>query len=587
MLARLFIIMLLLLASLPVDGATLKGVTLANELSGSPIDNVEVDATSGTNHTESDSSGKFNLEFPQRRAGDTVRIVVKKEGYVVVNDVQLETVLPADADAVPLIVILATEGDREEMARRFYRLKSFDAIEQTYRKRVKELEDTQQATAAALTKVQQERDQAKALAEKYSEELAKNPPGQNTELYQQAKRLFVEGKVEEAIQLLDEEKLHQLDEEARKSVENAVQPRLLKAQLLTVQLRFKDAEKAFLQAIKIAPDSFDANFAYADFTQNLNDFKKAKAAYGRCSELARKTGNNDALATTLNNLGIVDSAQHRIEDARKEYEEALQIRRELAEKNGEAYLPDLAVIRNNLGVLDHDQHRLDEARKEYKEVLQIYRELAEKNPETYRPDVPLTLTNLGVLDRDQGRMEEARKEYGEALQIRRELAKKKPGDYEPDVAVTLTDLAILDRDQHWLEEAHKEHQEALQIRRELAQKNPERYQPDVALTLFNLGILDSDQHRMEDARKEYEEALDIRRRLAQDDPETYQPDVALTLKNLGILDSDQNRTEQARKEYMEALQIYEALLKEHPDQFSLPATRMRKLLAELPSIHGS
>ena len=43
---------------------TLKGVILANELSGSPIENVEVDAISA-NHTESDVSGKFTLEFPQ------------------------------------------------------------------------------------------------------------------------------------------------------------------------------------------------------------------------------------------------------------------------------------------------------------------------------------------------------------------------------------------------------------------------------------------------------------------------------------------------------------------------------------------
>jgi hypothetical protein len=166
MLARLFIILLLLLASFAVDGATLKGVILVNESSGSPIDNVEVDATSGTNHTEPDSSGKFTLDFPQRRAGETVRIIVKREAYVVVNDVQLETVLPADADAVPLIIILAKEQDREEMARRFYRLKSSDAIEENYRKRVKELEDAQQPSAAALTKLQLERDQAKAAAEK-------------------------------------------------------------------------------------------------------------------------------------------------------------------------------------------------------------------------------------------------------------------------------------------------------------------------------------------------------------------------------------------------------------------------------------
>jgi hypothetical protein len=87
MLSRLLILLLLFLAVLPVDVATFKGVILANELSGSPIENVGVDALSGTNLTTSDLCGKFTLEFPQKSPGDTVRIVVKKEGYVVVNDV--------------------------------------------------------------------------------------------------------------------------------------------------------------------------------------------------------------------------------------------------------------------------------------------------------------------------------------------------------------------------------------------------------------------------------------------------------------------------------------------------------------------
>src|ERR1700730_2843530 len=423
MLSRLFTILVLALANLPIHAAMLKGLILVNELSGPPIENVGVDAI-GSDRTSSDGSGKFTLEFPQRRGGDTVPIIVQKEGYIVVNDVQLETVLPADADDAPLTVILAQEGDREEMARRYYRLKSFDAIEESYPNRVKELEDIQQATAAALTKLQQERDQAKVSAEKASEELAKNQPGQSSELYQQAKRLFVEGKVEEAISLLDEEKLRQLDEQAKKAVENAVQPRLLKAQLLTVQLRFDDAEKAYLQAIEIAPDGFEANFAYARFNQDLNRYDKARVAYGRCLEWARQRGKDHELAKTLGNLGVLDIAQDQAEEARKEDEECLRIFRELAQNNPETYRPDLAKALYILGNLDHHEYRMDEAGQEFGEALQIQRELAQKNPETFLPDEAATLRYLGNLDRDQHRMEEARKEDEEALKIYRGLAQK-------------------------------------------------------------------------------------------------------------------------------------------------------------------
>ena len=86
---------------------------------------------------------------------------------------------------------------------------------------------------------------------------------------------------------------------------------------------------------------------------------------------------------------------------------------------------------------------MEEARQEFAEALQIRRELAQKNPEIYWPDAARTLNNLGILDSDQGRMEEAGKEFAEALQIRRELAQKNPETYRPDVAERSTTWGFL------------------------------------------------------------------------------------------------------------------------------------------------
>jgi len=76
---------------------------------------------------------------------------------------------------------------------------------------------------------------------------------------------------------------------------------------------------------------------------------------------------------------------------------------------------------------------LKEARNEYEEALKTYRELAQKNPETYLPDVALTLNNLGILDSDQNRIAQARKEYEEALKILEDFAKQDPEQYTTDV----------------------------------------------------------------------------------------------------------------------------------------------------------
>src|SRR5947199_291327 len=111
-------------------GAVLRGVVLSNELGGPPMGNIEVSALVGnTNNT--DANGKFTFSFPNKKPGDTVRLIVRKEGYVVVNDIQLELTLPADPEERPAIILLCKEGDREEMARRFYKLKSVEAIDET------------------------------------------------------------------------------------------------------------------------------------------------------------------------------------------------------------------------------------------------------------------------------------------------------------------------------------------------------------------------------------------------------------------------------------------------------------------------
>ena len=79
-------------------------------------------------------------------------------------------------------------------------------------------------------------------------------------------------------------------------------------------------------------------------------------------------------------------------------------------------------------MLNSDQNRMEETRKEHEEALKTYRELAEKEPDTYLPEVAQTLNDLGIVDSAQNRAEEAWKAFAEALKIYRELAQKKTGD---------------------------------------------------------------------------------------------------------------------------------------------------------------
>jgi hypothetical protein len=132
---------LLVMLAVPLQGATLRGVVLANELGGPPVPNVQLGVSAGASPTVSDDQGKFTFELPAKQPGEMVQVTVSRPGHVFVNEIQLRLALPKDADAEPLMVLLCQEENREEMARRFYRLKSFEAIDTTY-ERLKKLSES-------------------------------------------------------------------------------------------------------------------------------------------------------------------------------------------------------------------------------------------------------------------------------------------------------------------------------------------------------------------------------------------------------------------------------------------------------------
>ena len=93
---------------------------------------------------------------------------------------------------------------------------------------------------------------------------------------------------------------------------------------------------------------------------------------------------------------------------------------ELAEKEPETYLPDVAATLNDLGIFDSDQNRIEKARKEFEEALKTYRELAHKEPDIYLRYVAIALNNLGILEGAKNYLEEALKIYRELTQKERE-----------------------------------------------------------------------------------------------------------------------------------------------------------------------
>ena len=139
--------------------------------------------------------------------------------------------------------------------------------------------------------------------------------------------------------------------------------------------------------------------------------------------LARQSGNHEGAAQALSNLGVVYVKEDRYAEARKAYEEALTIYRELAKASPNLYLLEKANTLNNLGILDSYERRYAEGRKAFEEALAIYREFAQAPPDAYRSELAATLVNLGNLQKNARRYVHARKAMEESLAIYRSLSR--------------------------------------------------------------------------------------------------------------------------------------------------------------------
>ncbi len=397
-----------------------------------------------------------------------------------------------------------------------------------------------------------------------------------SDLYRSAYQEFLQGRIDEALEILNETKLKKQEETTKQKRKQEdfqlAKNRILRAQMLVIKFRFNEAEKNYAEAIKIS-HSADNLFQFAFYLLNQNKFTKAHILYEEALQIYRILAQRDPnnylhnVADTLNNLAISQKANNRPLAAHSHYKEALQIYRDLAKDNPSSYLSNIATTLHNLANLQKDKNEFVGAQKKFEEALQIYRGLAKENPRDYLPDLATILNNLASLQKDKNEFAASEKNFEKAMQICKDLAKENSSSYLPRLATTLNNFALLHHGKNEFSQALEKYEESLKIRRKLAEENPNTYLPDVAMTLNNLANLHLSKNEFPQALKKYEEALQIYRDLAKENSSSYLPDVAGSLNNLAVLHSIKNEFVVAQERYKETLQIRRVLAKDNPNNY--------------------
>jgi tetratricopeptide (TPR) repeat protein len=123
----------------------------------------------------------------------------------------------------------------------------------------------------------------------------------------------------------------------------------------------------------------------------------------------------------------------------------LVMARSLASSDGsELALRDISVSLDNVGRIDQALGRFEEARAAFAESLEIRRKILSRvgeTPESLR-DISVSLDNVGRIDQALGRFEDARAAFAESLSIARRLAHVFPDHKEHGEAVSMLEATL-------------------------------------------------------------------------------------------------------------------------------------------------
>ncbi len=178
---------------------------------------------------------------------------------------------------------------------------------------------------------------------------------------------------------------------------------------------------------------------------NLGDRAGAEAATLEAKASYEAVGDRVGVSRALHNLGNIAEMNSNLPEAKKYFEQAIAIRREIQDNAG------LARGLGDLGLVYEHSGDLAGALRIYGESLALSRKAADAQA------VATALANMGNIYNAQGRSEEARRSYDEAARIFREAQDR------GNLALVLANLSNLAQNRGDLEGAEKMLEESAEI----------------------------------------------------------------------------------------------------------------------------
>ncbi|MFC8045334.1 hypothetical protein [Nocardia sp. NPDC057353] len=241
------------------------------------------------------------------------------------------------------------------------------------------------------------------------------------------------------------------------------------------------------------------------------------------------------LAMSLLNLAEALGARCLFASALGPAEASVQIRRDAAEEDPDAVLPQLRLSLVTLSNIQANLGYSARAREASTEALHISRRLDTEGSPATRQMLVRALSNHAVRLGEDDMQHEALGTIEEAVRLCRELHALDPALYLPDMAMCLHNRAVRLGTVGRLEERLADSSAALDMYRLLAKSRPDPYLTDVAMALGNHAENLYDLGRREQGLAAARGTLRIRQDLATRDPVAQLPHVYVAFRRMGAM----------------------------------------------------
>jgi tetratricopeptide (TPR) repeat protein/predicted Ser/Thr protein kinase len=289
------------------------------------------------------------------------------------------------------------------------------------------------------------------------------------------------------------------------------------------------ARDHYTQVLKVDPKDVEALLAIGRVENKSGNPQGGLEYMNRALTLAIQLDNLEEKATILQAIGVAYWLLNKPDEALRNYQESLAIKRRIGDKRG------MAVSLNNIAQLQELSGDSGQALKSYQEALQLRREIGDKK------GVGDTLIDLGDFYHDRGQHDHALSLFKESLQIQRELGN------ESKQGLCLNNIGSSYSFKGQYDDAATYFQQALQLREKLKDAG------GIALTVHNLAETNTYMGQYNQALSYYFRALELYR--GADDKRG----AAIESASMGTLFAYQGRYGAAVNAKQEALNTFREL----------------------------